>query len=69
MAGQRCWEVMKCGKEQECPAYPDNGFACWNVPATVCRGQVQGGYSDKIGECRIRCEYYNGVMMGSIKQI
>ncbi len=69
MAGQTCWEFMKCGKERECPAYPDKGFTCWNVPGTVCRGEIQGGYSDKIGECRTRCDYYNGVMMGSIKQV
>jgi hypothetical protein len=67
MAGVRCWEFRKCGKEKECPAYPNNGFNCWTVKSTVCRGQVQGEYHEKIGGCRHLCDYYQGVMMGTVK--
>lgn len=69
MAAQVCWDIMKCGKHENCPAYPNKGFACWNVEGTLCRGQRQGGYSDKIGECRIKCEFYNGVMSGNIRVV
>jgi hypothetical protein len=67
MEAQRCWNVMKCGKQDDCPAHPDNGFACWNVAGTLCRGQRQGDYGQKIGECRVKCEFYQGVMAGGIR--
>ncbi len=62
-----CWEYMKCGREKECPAYPDHGCDCWTVEATVCRNQRQKDYDRKIGGCRLACKYYNGVMNGTIK--
>lgn len=69
MATQTCWTVMRCGKEDSCPAFPGKGFACWNVEGTLCRGQRQGGYLDKIGDCRTKCEFYQGVMVGSIRVV
>jgi methyl-accepting chemotaxis protein len=67
MAGMKCWEYQKCGKEQECPAHPDHGFSCWTIPGTVCRGERQGTYDQKIGACRTLCGYYTGVMAGTIR--
>ncbi len=67
MAGTPCWEYMKCGREAQCPAHPDHGFECWNVESTVCRGERQGNYDAKIGNCRKSCPYYGGVMDGKIK--
>ncbi len=67
MAGTTCWESRKCRKETECPAYPDHGFDCWNIQGTMCRGEIQGAYDQKIGSCRSQCEYYGGVISGSIK--
>jgi len=67
MAGTPCWEFQKCGRERECPAYPDNGFSCWNVEGTICRGRRQGPYEAKVGECRKSCKYYEGVMAGTVK--
>jgi hypothetical protein len=58
---------MKCGRETDCPAYPDRGFDCWNLEATMCRGERQGAYDEKIGYCRQLCDYYKGVMRGSIR--
>ena len=69
MAGKNCWEVMKCGAEANCPAYPTRGTICWTVEGTLCRGQKQGSYQEKVGECRTKCEYYNGVMTGSIRVV
>jgi methyl-accepting chemotaxis protein len=69
MPGSRCWEYLKCGKEQNCPAYPKNGANCWTVEGTLCRNQRQGDYDSKIGACRTECTFYNGVMLGTIRVI
>jgi len=47
-----CWEYMKCGKEQECKAYPDNGRICWSVTGTLCGGETQGGFATKKDRCK-----------------
>ncbi|MEW6348625.1 MAG: two-CW domain-containing protein [Thermodesulfobacteriota bacterium] len=67
MAATMCWDQMKCGKEKACPAYPNRGFECWNVPGTLCRGEIQGSYGEKIELCRTKCEYYTGVISGTIR--
>ncbi len=67
MTGTPCWDHMKCGKQAACPAYPNRGFDCWNVEATLCRGERQGNYDAKIGNCRNSCSFYAGVMDGKIK--
>jgi methyl-accepting chemotaxis protein len=67
MPGMTCWEHMNCKKESQCPAHPIRGFECWNVQGTLCRDQLQGSYHDKIEECRTKCDYYIGVMSGTIR--
>jgi len=67
MAGTSCWEYMKCGKEQDCPAHPDMGHSCWSVAGTLCRNERQGAYDQKIVACRELCKYYAGVMAGTIR--
>ncbi len=62
-----CWEHMRCGKHEDCPAHPSNGFDCWTIEGTWCRGERQGSYDQKVDACRARCDYYIGVMAGSIK--
>jgi len=53
-----CWEYIKCGREQNCPAYPSHGRACYAVTATHCRGEVQKDYEEKIAKCRAICDFY-----------
>ncbi len=67
MAGTTCWEYQKCSVKDECPAYPSKGCQCWNVEGTLCRGERQGSYAQKVGACRVTCNYYNGVMTGAVK--
>ena len=55
---QDCWEFKKCGKEKECPAYPDSGKSCYSITATLCRGTTQGTYDEKAGACRTTCDFY-----------
>jgi hypothetical protein len=62
MAKENCWEFKKCGKEKDCPAYPYQGTMCYAAKATLCRGEIQGGYEDKIKACRTTCDYYKHLM-------
>lgn len=50
----RCWEKLDCSKK-DCPAY--GKLRCWAVAGTFCRGQVQGQFAQKIGDCR-KCVVY-----------
>ena len=61
-----CWEFEQCGREAGgakaaelgvCPAYPDHGRACASVAGTLCGGQAQGTFAQKVGTCR-QCEFY-----------
>ena len=58
-----CWEYQKCGKEDECPAYPKFGGTCFSVTGTVCRGEIQGEYTEKIKFCRAECDFYKEVVL------
>ena len=37
----RCWEHMRCGEEQQCSAYPDCGYNCWEVAGTMRNSQSE----------------------------
>lgn len=61
---KKCWEVMKCppDRKEKCPAFTQQkGEECWKVAGTLCRGQVQGTYAEKINFCR-DCEYFTDAM-------
>jgi methyl-accepting chemotaxis protein len=62
MTALNCWEILKCGKTDECPAYPNRGRDCFNVSGTVCWGEKQGSYHDKIAECKQSCKYYETIL-------
>lgn len=51
-----CWEVKKC-HASECPSFGKQHIRCWLVAGTYCRGEVQGRFAQKIGDCA-RCEVY-----------
>ena len=56
-----CWEYKKCKVNADCPAYPSYGNICFSIEGTLCGGEVQGAYSEKIQRCR-SCEFYNELM-------
>jgi len=67
--GRNCWEVKKCGRTPGgnkvdefgvCPAYPDNGRACWRLAGTFCGGKVQGSSAQKLMSC-VNCNFYKEV--------
>lgn len=66
MGRKNCWEILKCQKESACPAYPNHGRDCFAVTATMCRGEIQGSYDEKISKCREGCHFYQGVMTGGL---
>jgi methyl-accepting chemotaxis protein len=66
MSRQNCWEVLRCAREKICPAYPDHGRDCFAVTATLCRGEEQGSYGEKIEKCRQTCDFYKGSMSGEV---
>ncbi|MHB8842512.1 MAG: two-CW domain-containing protein [Candidatus Aquicultor sp.] len=64
-----CWEFTKCGRDKtsDCPAYPLNGKRCWLSAGTLCDGQIQGTFAQKLGNCT-RCEFYKSVNGEHIQQ-
>ncbi len=66
MARSNCWEILNCKRENGCPAYPNHGRECFAVTATICRGEQQGSYDEKITKCREVCDFYSGMMAGDI---
>ncbi len=46
-----CWEQLNC-KQTDCPSYGNKDEKCWTVAGTFCRGEVQGVFAQKIGDCR-----------------
>ena len=59
---QRCWEATRCGREDICPAYPNNGRTCYAVTGTMCRGERQGTFKEKIEKCRSMCGFYKVIL-------
>jgi hypothetical protein len=61
----------KAGETGICPAAMQNklngvnegangGRVCWAITGTLCKGQTQGTYAQKLGDC-LRCEFYASV--------
>jgi len=53
-----CWVIKKCPAEQKtnCPAWEfQAGTLCWFINGTVCEGQVQKDWKEKMKRCRM-CE-------------
>lgn len=56
-----CWEFKKCGREKnsDCPAIMKKaGKLCWMVAGTMCGGEVQGTFVEKVGNCK-KCDFYH----------
>ena len=51
-----CWEKLNCS-HTDCPSYMNEDEKCWTVAGTFCRGEVQGVFAQKIGDCR-KCVVY-----------
>lgn len=64
MSQTPCWEHMKCrrdtNQETKCPAYPYFGRICWAVAGTLCAGEIQGTFAQKLTDCK-RCGFYKSI--------
>ena len=70
MSKVNCWEFKNCGRT-DCPAMHETkvhgvhggmnaGRACWVVAGTRCKGEVQGDFAKKQGNCSA-CDFYLSV--------
>ena len=58
-----CWKVKRCSVEWRniCPAWQFKaGNFCWFINGTLCRGEVQRKWRDKIAICQ-QCEVFLSV--------
>lgn len=50
-----CWDVKKCSpkRKSQCPAWEfKSGDLCWFINGTICDGNVQDNWNDKMEICR-----------------
>lgn len=50
-----CWVIEKCSEEyrQNCPAWEfQSGDLCWFINGTICHGEAQTKWSEKMKLCR-----------------
>lgn len=53
----KCWELTKCGKEKDCPAYPENGTRCAHIRGTSCHSNGDN-IVKKVSKC-FNCVFFN----------
>ena len=59
-----CWAIKKCPKEtrRNCPAWEFGaGHMCWCINGTVCHGDVQKSWPQKMRICR-KCEVFSSML-------
>ena len=59
-----CWEIRGCPRKirETCPAWEfESGHICWFINGTICQGEPQGSWSQKMVLCR-RCEVFVSFM-------
>lgn len=50
-----CWEVNQCpaDRKENCPAWEfQAGDLCWSVSGTLCHGEIQDSWTEKMKLCR-----------------
>jgi hypothetical protein len=58
-----CWEIQACPTEtkEKCPAWEfHSGHLCWFISGTVCQGEIQGNWQDKMKICR-KCKVFQSI--------
>ncbi len=59
-----CWEFQKCPLEtrQKCPAWEFHaGHICWFINGTICQGEEQKDWNEKMKICR-QCEVFRNII-------
>jgi hypothetical protein len=60
-----CWVIRKCPREikQNCPAWEFQvGHLCWFVNGTICQGEVQESWRQKMKICR-QCKVFRSLLL------
>ncbi len=58
-----CWVIRKCPMEmrRNCPAWEfQGGHLCWFINGTICEGEVQESWHEKMKMCR-QCEVFQPI--------
>ena len=58
-----CWGIRKCPMEtrRNCPAWEfQAGHLCWFINGTICQGEVQENWHEKMKMCR-QCEVLRSI--------
>ena len=59
-----CWVVRKCPIEtrRNCPAWElKMGHLCWFINGTICQGEVQQDWQEKMALCR-KCDVFKSIL-------
>lgn len=60
-----CWVIQKCPAKirRNCPAWEfHGGQLCWFINGTICQGEVQENWHDKMKICR-QCEVFRPILL------
>jgi len=58
-----CWVIKKCPMKirKTCPAWEfHGGHLCWFINGTICHGQAQASWSEKMQSCR-KCTVFRSI--------
>ncbi len=65
---QRCWINKQC-TQTTCPAYGrDENLRCWETAGTFCKGEVQGVFAQKLGNCS-KCEVFQAARTDTVTEL
>jgi hypothetical protein len=59
-----CWTIKKCPRKRklQCPAWEfQAGKLCWFINGTICEGEVQQNWQEKMKICR-ECEVLQSLL-------
>ena len=62
--GKACWVIRRCPREikANCPAWEFQvGHLCWFINGTICQGQVQKSWREKMKICG-RCKVFRTML-------
>ena len=65
-ASAPCWVIQSCpdALRQECPAWElQIGHLCWFINGTICRGEAQDSWPEKMKICR-GCKVFRALFPG-----
>ncbi len=59
-----CWTIKKCPMKtrEKCPAWEFHaGHVCWFISGTLCQGDVQKNWHEKMRLCR-KCDVFSYIL-------